>query len=908
MKETWITWIAASAIAIVLIAQPAHAQLSSAFSSKIQARSLSLGRDCWFALPSNLWGVEQTGTYINIYITSQSNTTAWIESGGTRDSVIATPFQISTYHVPEAWEMESSGIVENKGIHVYSNDAEISVNFISNQPENGEGSYIIPTIGWGLDYVVAAYGSLFEGFGGGPPDCPSECVIVADEDSTSIEITPSCNCRKCSGGNIGGDDNSDIATFPQGQMQTFHLNQGQSLQLMALRAEGPDDDFDLTGTIIHTNHPIGVIGGSMETNIPADYAYPNFVCEMIPPIRTWGKEYIATNYAQLAGDNNKDNALYLFISTVPNQTIYRHDCSRGDGVQAVIANQYGIQWDEEENAIKFTSAYPFLCVSYSNSETYPDGVNGLSYPTECAVPSGEQYRTSVLFETPPAVGSIAPFISYAILGIAIPDEAYTTFDSQTINGFSKQCIDDTFEIFTIPKIASGAHRIAQDLTRDPYAAGVGVYFYGYGYDESYAWSTPEGVATYQTADDVAPIADTMTHCYQAFVHVSDSGLLPNPADTQSGLAAIWQDSLVNMTFVPDSDWIEGSGADTGGYAVTVIDPTQPGFAQVVVYDLGGNVTTVTTTFRPSYAAIEPPLQNLGVSIADSVKKAYDTIFNAGKDTILISALRLAKGNVGFTIYDSIGGPVDLSPLPPGERRLIQIQFKAMQLLPVTDNILVGNDCYLSVAELIGSGGADDFTVSNRNWMNELLPAPAEGYRNSVTISNLSDVSITIDSAWWSDTVHFKAVSAFPITVAALPGTAQFTIAYFPDTNSILTPDKTVGSWFCPLVELSGVETPRFDTLIGSALAPLSVSDANNSAPQATILATNDGRSLEIVLPPNAESPITLELVNVLGESVLSTMLGSGTQPVDASALPRGVYLYRLTAGHQSQSGKVLLGQ
>ncbi len=266
----------------------------------------------------------------------------------------------------------------------------------------------------------------------------------------------------------------------------------------------------------------------------------------------------------------------------------------------------------------------------------------------------------------------------------------------------------------------------------------------------------------------------------------------------------------------------------------------------------------------------------------------------GQDTLFIDELQLFKGNVGFLIYDSVGGPVDKSPLLPGQRRMIQIQFAAVKATPVVDSIMFGNSCELKSAALI-AGLANDFSVSNQTWPNELLPAPLGGYPKPVTISNLSSVSIVIDSGWWADSVHFKPVSAFPIDIPASPGTATFTIAYFPDSNSVTTFNRTQGSWFSPQVLESGVELAQNDSLIGWA-APLSDVDEANSTSEATILPMNDGRSLEIILPVDAAGTISFELVNVLGESVLRSAIGAGTQNVDASELPRGVYFTGLHRG------------
>ena len=156
------------------------------------------GRDFWIVEMSNYWGQNLGGKYMRLYISSPSNTTAFVESQGKKTPIPVSPNNVSSYLLPEFWEMESSGIVESKGIHVWSNNADITVYAMSSDNDNAaEGSFIIPTIGWGNDYVVGAYGSLFEGYGNYVYDLPSTMAAVADEDSTTISIIPSCDCRQC---------------------------------------------------------------------------------------------------------------------------------------------------------------------------------------------------------------------------------------------------------------------------------------------------------------------------------------------------------------------------------------------------------------------------------------------------------------------------------------------------------------------------------------------------------------------------------------------------------------------------------------------------------------------------------------------------------------------------------------
>ncbi len=1135
MKLLFLSIIAAT----MLAALPTHAQRGSSLihHTIVKSRNTppSMGRDLWFAVPSNEWGVQQISTYIQIYITSQNNTTAYVSCEGTTSKIAVNAYVASTFTVPEFWENESSGEIEDKAIHVWSNDADLSVYFLSNQFESGDGSYIIPSIGWGTDYVVAAYGSLYNSSGDGAYDLPSECVVVANQDNTQVEITPSCDCRNCTSGNINGDVNSTIVMYPAGQVAMFNLNRGQDVEMMPVKAADAAN-FDMTGTIIHANQPVGVLGASMAPEIPAGFPYPDFVCEMLPPTRTWGETYYATNYLQPPGQPSHDYVRYLFIATLPGQTIFGHNCTMGDYTEWVnTGGQYACYWDEKEFSQMFFSDAPFLCVSYINSSTYPDGINEDGDPAEAIIIPKEQFINEIVFETP----SGTEFTNYANIIFNINDAKEVTFDGKPILGLPSGCIDDTFAFVSVEKIAPGVHRVTSD-------SGAGVLIYGYGNDESYAWSTPASCGSFHSPDTIPPEVDTIGECFGAVIHVTDSGLTPG-IYSQTGLNMIRLDTSYNMTYLTDEPpFVEGSGQDTTGYGMFVTDPSKPAILVVEIYDMAGNETKVTSIYTPVADTMVPPQQNLGVwhSGLPGANIAYDTIYNTGTVPFDITELQLLKGNVGFTLHDSIGRALDLSPLPAGGRRIIQIQFEAIQPTHVVDSILFGEPpCILQSVALVGSGGSNDFIVSSQDWVNEPYNGNPVSYTKTVEIDNLSENPITIDKASWSDS-HFTAVTTFPVTVPKSPGKVAFAINYTPDATS-LTPlsNRTLGTWTSPQVLASGgSESPRFDSLIGNAVAasetftddttitvncassgetvtayltitetgtangiinrvtqtnttdfslfgtledgttwdptkqaellpdgqsavisveytvpdnptisvvdyitatdgngdtiggrPLKVTvnvnyaegsvnpsllnfgpinfqsqnviltqksflitntanapmtidnlllqpggnynpaftittqppvtfpytlpiaqsltvfvdfnDSTSDDPQqsallevvgntcdeiveeltgsiansgvqqtviptinATIIPSEDGRSMEIIFPPDLIGTVNFQLVNVLGESILRSTLGTGTQNVDASSLPRGVYFYRLTSGAMNQSGKVILGE
>lgn len=885
------------------LASPAKAQNLALIHHKVVKspnHPPALGRDFWTTMMSNYWGINLGGAYMRLYITSPNNTTAYVSCLGATTPVPIVAYTCSSFLIPSFWQNESSGIVEDKAIHIWSNDADLTVYDMNRNNATTDGSCIIPTIGWGTDYVVAAYGSLFEGSGSYIYDLPSEMAVISDQNNTQVTIIPSCNCRQCTGGSSAGDANSAIVVYPQGSPVTFDLQQGQDVELMPVKATGPDN-FDMTGTIVHANVPVGVEGGSVCPNIPANFPYCDHVEENCPPTRTWAETYMGTNFAQPIGEPpGKDWGLYLFVASKPNQYIYVHTCVNGDAVATILPNTYSYSWLEYEGTTKFTSDAPFMCFEYLNSATYPDGVNGDGDPAEAGLMPREQFPKTVVFETPVAD---AQFYNYANITLNLKDAngkvlfGNTLASARPLN-LPQRCVDGNWVIETINNVSEGSHVVG--VNDD---SGVGVYIYGYGFDESYAWVGSFGNATFNSPDTVAPDVDTVGQCTQASVHVTDSGEIAPPKNDspQTGIAIVKLDSDYNMTYIApltgpagnQVPFIEGSGVPSIDYSMYVTDPSKPAILVIDVYDVAGNETEITSSYLPVVDTIVPPLRNLGVQIAPApANVAYDTIYNTGQGPVTIDNVSLKYGNKGFTLYDSIGGPISYPiVIQPGNRYLVQIQFMSPPGIVGTslDSIIITNPCNTQAVAVVGSGGANDFSVTNDYWINVPdVPVPNGGYQRPVTIANLSSDTIVIDSASWTNSQYFKQaldtltgkpITPFPIIIPPIGpkslGTALFRFAYFPDATSIATPDIGKGTWYSPQVLSGGVESPRFDSLYGNAVGP-STTIVGDSLFVDSCIGTTDQITLEFPLTINATGSSASIITNVTqsGDTSLWHLTGS----------------------------------
>ncbi|HEY3876706.1 MAG TPA: hypothetical protein VGM92_14620, partial [Candidatus Kapabacteria bacterium] len=366
---------------------------------------------------------------------------------------------------------------------------------------------------------------------------------------------------------------------------------------------------------------------------------------------------------------------YLLIASQAGQTIFRHDCATGDRIAAVIPDPFGFVWDVEEVGQKYFSDAPFLCVQYMNSFTFPDGGIGIGGPSEAHLVPDQQFLHSVEFEAQ------NNFTNFANITLNSNEASTATFDGKPLSGTPAQCLDSAWEIMTVNNIAAGPHIVT--------GAGDGLSVQVYGYysdDDAYTNSSESFEGTYNSPDTAAPVAEIVSNCTDATVTFTDTGM------DASLLSAIWIDSIYNATFALDSAWQEGVPTASGYFISSVMDPTQPAYLQTTAYDVAGNSTTVTLRCTPPGITIVPAIDNVGTYVQPAPENiAYDTIYNNGSTPFAIDSITLTNNSTGFSLSDSIGGPIDTSAIPAHSRRIVRIQFGGTAI-PSIDTLVVKNAC------------------------------------------------------------------------------------------------------------------------------------------------------------------------------------------------------------------------
>jgi hypothetical protein len=756
-------------------------------------------KELWFAPMQNFQ--SQNDKYVALYVTAKRATTVYVQQGkdiSTRVSQPVTPYGVTTFILPLGWEMTSTDVIQQKAIHVWSDKVDILGYMMSHSPATSDGMYIIPAIGWGTDYYVAGYAALDVG-GGGQGDEPSEFVIVANQDNTNVLITPACDLR--------GSGNADIAAHPKGIPFSVSLNKGDAVQFKSTRG-GSSIEEDVSGTYIHSNFGIGLMAGSQCPFIPVTDAACDHVVDMIPPIRAWSKTYYTAPFAKRPkGDS------FLILGTRPGQQIYR---TNGTGPKnAYVIVEPGIPYYDPDvtAAYRWESDTSFLLVQYLNSAYHDFQGSTFGDPAEVVINPVEQFAKTVVFQTPKKQGGQQPYENYANIVVPKSAVASTTIDGVKILGkYNPITIDGVYEVYRIDKINGvkldpGTHIVKSD-------SAIGVYVYGYGWFESYAWAGMLGTGIPNPKDTVSPAVVTAGNCMDARISLSDTELLATKLNIMS------VDSEYNMDWVPSPKWTEGIGMDSTYYDIQVIDPTLEAYIQVSTYDVAGNMTTVTSTYAPQIAVLRPALNFGEGQVGGTPVILYDTIVNTGMKPfrpisihwLHMTATDSLKDTYGFSI-DS----VDLSEIPVGGKRAIKVSFVPTSKFGVIDTIISGDSCSSFSNLAIGTGGAPDFTVTDAYWYDVPLIGPPQ--ERVVVVKNTAKAQdVHISSISWDKTeftlsdptvangfdVHpnVPVNVVFKFTPTAVP---QIISQVTWTSKDVTTPDGTH-------------LLPRFSSLIGNAIA------------------------------------------------------------------------------------------
>jgi len=334
-----------------------------------------------------------------LYLSAEEPATVTVTLDGTTwtrtytipaNTVIATDpipktgtFDARLYSVPPTFGgTGGEGLFTRKGIHITSNVPIVAYAHIYGSASSG-ATMLMPEETWGYYYVSLNSEQNYM------PDCFSWMFVIAKENNTVVEITPSVLTRN---------------SKPAGVPFTVTLNRGQIYQVVG--ATQGSSGFEMTGTTVRsitnsddTCYPVAVFSGSSRTSIACSgnvgSSGDNNI-QQIFPSQAWGKHY-------LTAPTSTDNSAASFM-TNPFKVVVKDPATivkrNGQQLTGLQNNSY---YRFESNTPDFIEAdKPILVAQYMSStgacdNTFGDGDPEMIYisPVEQSIKKIGFYRNNM---------------------------------------------------------------------------------------------------------------------------------------------------------------------------------------------------------------------------------------------------------------------------------------------------------------------------------------------------------------------------------------------------------------------------------------------------------------------------------------------------------------------------------
>jgi gliding motility-associated-like protein len=249
------------------------------YSNKLLSQNFSnRGTDFWVG---HMGHIDGTGSNFKLYISSTVNTTGVVsvplQGWSTAFTITANTFAIISIPSSVGY-IGCSDCMQQRGIHIVSND-DVAVYAHIFASARSDATLLLPTSTLAKEY----YANSYTASGG----YSSEFLVVATEDSSQIQITPTS-------ATLGGH----AANVPF----TVTLQQGEEYQV--------ESNTDLTGSkilSISNNSTdckkVAVFGGNKWTSIGCSGAGSgDNLYEEMYPLNTWGKNFVTSPFKSRVGD------------------------------------------------------------------------------------------------------------------------------------------------------------------------------------------------------------------------------------------------------------------------------------------------------------------------------------------------------------------------------------------------------------------------------------------------------------------------------------------------------------------------------------------------------------------------------------------------------------------------------
>lgn len=611
------------------------------------------------------------------------------------------------------WEIREFEQVVKKGIRIRS-EKPIAVHVMNAKVLSTDGYLALPTTAWGLDYIVASYYDFKEAknWAGG------FCIVAKEPTKVTISLN-----------GTGGLDGKTSGGKKLGQTITVDLEAGD---VYAVKGDGSTRGlFDLTGTRITANKPIGVLGFHERTTMPnllVNGNGRNHLVEMLPPTFMWGKKYATVELRRTPTNGTGKGDVFRIIAAEPNTKwnvkYYNKETrallGQGGGVLTNAGDFADLS--QTPSPTRLTNGFsvweadkPILVIQYSASASF-DGDNTHD-PFMIALSPLAQFTYRALSNA----SSLTDFSKTIVTLVVVADSANPDYadnlKSLELNGVPVWNHPNAVspQIFS-NHMGKGLHWTQLEFTPSPGSLSLRAndkvaysgYVYGSGSVDAYGWPLGSATLDARSTDTMPPVVTGTMNCGTFSGEATELRNIPDPPratphDTdqvETGIAEIdtvagQQSYNYILQIASGDDLPRFPSFKRVTFRFEVIDLSKPAYCVFYVRDWANNYTYDTISYTPSTLALTPDVVRFSERRLNEPDTIDVNISNTGTSPLLITSTTLTQG-LHYTLLNGISTPG--RTIGAGQTEVIKVVYLADRETNDVrsdfdlDTLLVGAEC------------------------------------------------------------------------------------------------------------------------------------------------------------------------------------------------------------------------
>ncbi len=656
----------------------------------------------WLAIPPNEVSGYGLEVALEIHVVSQQATTVRYEIPALGISTTAqiaagssVRFSAANGLLPWSMEHRSSEEVVNLGVHLQADDP-VSVYVLSARELTSDGYTAVPVSAWGTSYRHLGYYDHSEDVSDPQTHRAGGFIVVAAYDSTKVQL-------KLQGRGVGSTPGG--ATL--GDEINIMLDRGETYMLSG---SGKVSDFDISGSSIEADKPVGLLSYHMRTIIPiiAGRGSRDHLSAMLPPVNAWGRQYAAAEF-----DRNQYGDYFRVMASEDETKVTLRSY---DPLTLALEDESSFELDKAGEwhellevdpealprpvSVRKLSVWeadkPVLVMMYSYSSSWDEV--GTYSPFMMPLTPINQFQSDCIFAVPEY-----KLTNIFDLFVMVDDPA--DLNSLTLNGLQIAQLDPNFLTRRIPGVGTYWTRLTlgdEGVFAVKGKARISGVLYGTGDGRlSYGWPVgrnPLGTSPADEIDTLRPrirLTDSLCGVFSVTLSEKRSGGADSPRQVDQGLASVHllplESDNVRLDYVSEPYLDSYRKVEELLVELHVEDLRQDARATMRVADRLGNDTTLSISYEALRVTISEREISFGSVMQGRTAEKVITLRNETSRPVELSRLRFKNHPGELAIKEARSGLVQLEPMKDTPLTIILSAASAGNL---SDSLLVGDDCVL----------------------------------------------------------------------------------------------------------------------------------------------------------------------------------------------------------------------